>query len=564
MSPRRAVVALLAVGAAALCAQGFFAAGHLYGGYFLPQSGMGHVHAQELAVGTVYATFALAFTAFAALGLWAAGLHLRLAVAARSLQRSRWVLPLALAAVLVMALAVRVGVLERQVISDDEETYRFIAQTLSLGRVINPLPDDEGFYTNQFVVLSQAGWYGKYPVGHPAMLALARAAGAEDVLSPLLAAASVWLTWRVGRRLLGARRARVGVVLLALSPHFVLSHATLLSQVSSTFFLMLALAGLLEPGRAWRVVGALALGAGLLTRPMPGVLLAGGAMVVWAWQTRGPWVARLRGAVLVGLPTLVAGLVQLAINRAQTGAPLESGYHVVHHGTGAFQNGLDLMALSLFGAAWRENLWLFGWPLSLLPVALARPRRGALWLWLPVVAEVAYRLIVPKTVVATTGPTYTLEAVPVLALLAADGLGRAGLLLRKLAAPRGLVPAVVASMAMAALALFLPVQLGALARAGAARLGVWTELREAGVTRALVFANTMADPKALDTWAYYPPSPDPSGKDAVVFVRWPNSADAASRAHGFWAEHFADRAAYRYDPTKKPALVKLADGPLAP
>ena len=83
-----------------------------------------------------------------------------------------------------------------------------------------------------------------------------------------------------------------------------------------------------------------------------------------------------------------------------------------------FANAHSEIASSLFGALLRENFWLYGVPFSLLPVLLARPRRECWLLWGCLAAELASRVISPKTVVSTTGPIYMAEAIPFLTLAA--------------------------------------------------------------------------------------------------------------------------------------------------
>lgn len=552
--------------AAALTAHGFFASAEEYSDYHIPQAGMINVHPQELAVQAVYVAHALPFAALLALGLSLTGLAAPMAAAARSLARRRalaWLLPVALAAV---ALGVRLLVLGGEVITDDEEVYRFVARTLLSGRLVNPSPGDAEFFTWQFLVHTADGWYGKYPIGHPLLLAAALAAGLESALPPLLAAATAWLTYRLGARLLGHRRALLGVVLLALSPHFVLTHATLLSQTTSAACLMLGLNGLWEGrwgSRAWAWCGGAALGFAVLARPMPGALWAVGATLISLLpgprERWSPLPALKRAAPFVA-PALAFGLVLLAVNALQAGSPLASGYERAHGGTGvAVNHPAAVRSLSLFMALWRENLWLFGWPLSLAAVALARVPRGRWLLWMPFAAALLYRLVVPKTVVSTTGPIYMLEAVPTLALLGADGVARASAALRR----RGgwwrasLGASAVVALCITGVALYAPIQLGALATAAEARRPVFRMLDEAGAQTALVFTENIASLHKYPTWAYFPPTPSPALDDARIFVRWPRERDAMERAVGFWRRRYPERRAFRFIAGERPQLVEL-------
>ena len=169
-------------------------------------------------------------------------------------------------------------VLLDQPVADDEATYRFIAQTLLTGRVTNPLPDDPAFFKNQFVVMNAHGWHGKYPIGHPLVLALGEAVGLVALIPPLVGALCVWLTHRVGSKLFDSRVAIAGTVLLFLSPHFVWTCGTLLSQPTLCLALLAGMLLVLNDAdrpRARNVLLAgFAFGFGILVRPLPGSLFA--------------------------------------------------------------------------------------------------------------------------------------------------------------------------------------------------------------------------------------------------------------------------------------------------
>ena len=64
---------------------------------------------------------------------------------------------------------------------------------------------------------------------------------------------------------------------------------------------------------------------------------------------------------------------------------------------------------SLGNTLLRQFFWLLGCPLLVLLALRARPRRATLLLWGMIASAYAYRLLVPKTVLATTGPIYVME-----------------------------------------------------------------------------------------------------------------------------------------------------------
>jgi hypothetical protein len=211
------------------------------------------------------------------------------------------------------------------------------------------------------------------------------------------------------------------------------------------------------------------------------------------------------------------------------------------------------VAGSLGGALLRENLWLHGWPLSLALLPRARLGRGGASIWALLAAELVYRVVLPKTVVATTGPVYLLEAVPLLCLVGAAGLARL---------PRRRALTGVAAATVVALALFVPVQLRTLSRAAGARLAISELLEERGVTHAVVFAAVLVPPPSGETWAYFAPNPSLALDDDIVFLRLLRAPDGLQRMLGAWRARFPDRRAYLLHQTSAgPVLHEL---PIAP
>src|SRR5436190_1464178 len=84
------------------------------------------------------------------------------------------------ASVAALCALIRTEVLRHAVVSDDEHAYQFIAQTLRRGALTAPSPgSDLAFFREQFVVLTPTARFGKYPIGHPLLLAAGQALGIE-------------------------------------------------------------------------------------------------------------------------------------------------------------------------------------------------------------------------------------------------------------------------------------------------------------------------------------------------------------------------------------------------
>jgi 4-amino-4-deoxy-L-arabinose transferase-like glycosyltransferase len=550
-------VAALWFGLLALQVVAFHATGRLHGDYALSYSGVQNLPHMELvfwawfglhgAIAAVFGT--LAFRATPLPGLLA-----RLADAQAG-RGTRWLLGAALVAFLV-ALAIRSGVLLGEPVTDDELAYRLVARTLLAGRLVNPPPIDADFLRNQFVIATPDKWYAKYPIGHPALLALGEALRAPGLVVPLVSAASLLLTAALGRRWFGDAVGLTGALLLLISPQFLFTAATELSQPTAMLCLLAALWATLRLGdearHSWAAVAGLATGAAILVRPLPGALFA---LVLGAEWLRAGWPGKAGGRAELRLTHLILALLGpilglaglLFVNFAQTGDPFRSGYQEAHAVVLAPLTLAD-MASSFSGALMRQNFWLFGWPASLLLLPGARPRSRAWLFWGVLAAEYSYRLLVPKTVVSTTGPVYVLEIVPLLALGTASGLAGLVRLLRGcgVAGSREWALSGLLSGIVVMLTLFLPTHVAAIRRGAAERRIVYAALdRAAPGERVVVFAAWLVDPQAGETWAYSRPNPWPDLRDRILFLSWPGGADALPRIQQL-LKRLPDRKAFAF------------------
>lgn len=569
---------LVSLALAVLVIAAFQAAGRAYYRDFrIPQgTGMAHLLPDELAFLALFTMFGLALWALLAAALFGTALAQGLEAKGREASSHPWWVAVVVAALVTVACAwVGRDVLRGGVVTDDEHVYRFIAETLRTGAVVAPSPGrDLPFFIEQFVVLNETSRYGKYPIGHPLVLALAQAAHLERWAMPLLTGLIAWPLASIGLRHYGSTRTVLALLLFATSPQVIFTGATYLSQPTSALCLLAGCALLLAGERAERRALLLLGGAGacfgfgIFARPMPGVLFAAAAVAYLWWRARSGAIRDGRlGALAIPMAVGVAAL--LWVNRLQAGSALTSGYqtfHGVEDGAGGVLTLLTAVDLptgtmSIVSNLLRLDAWLFGWPLSLAFVPFAR-RRGAHGLaWLMLGAAFAYRLVSPKAGVGTTGPQYLFEAVPLLCLLTADGLAA---LAGRIAAWRdrsaaGLVPAIVLSGLCVSLTLFLPSRLDDLARAGRAQDAVWVRIREQGVRHALVFHDGVVPPWTALSWAYFPRCNGPRLDDDVLFARVIRDEGSLDRTVSFWRRRFPDRRAmyFGWDQQTGPFLVDL-------
>jgi hypothetical protein len=560
----------------ALVLVGYLAAGRqYYHGFRVPQGfGMYHLLPEEAAHYLLFAVFGSAAMACAFVALRGLPLLGHLVSLVERAAAPRWLgAGLAAAIVLVTTVSLRLFVMGPAVLTDDEHTYRFIAQTLRTGALTAPSPgEDLEFYREQFVVLTSTARYGKYPIGHPLLLALGQSASVESLVVPVLTALIAFPLAAIGRRLYGPKVTFVALGLFALSPQVWFTGASYLSQPASALCLAGALAASLRqegsPDSRWSALAGLCLGFGVLVRPLPGVLFVLPALAFALRRPSGRW----RRAVGLLAPVASAAVALLLVNQAQSGAALTSGYqafHATEPGGGSsllavMQGDAGAWAMSLAAAVVRENFWLLGWPLSLGLCLLAG--RGAVPLLLggTVAAELAYRLMAPKAGVGGAGPLYLFEIVGLLCLLSARGLAllaRGEAVLRVRMGAEGAAAIVLAGV-LVAQAMFLPPKLDDLRRMSGAQRELPRALRSAGVRRALVFHDGAVPPTTGLSWAYFPPHNSPRMDDDILFVRV--GRDGVGRlgpSFDFWRRRYPDRDAlyFAWTPRRGPFLVTLEE-----
>lgn len=346
----------------------------------------------------------------------------------------------AIVAVLVAG-GVLFGVLRGRATVDDELTYRHQATLLAEGRLADdtlpPMRHGREFFT----VNTERGLTGKYLFGEPLVQVPGTALG-WPALAHLPLAALTLLAWYA------AVRARAGevvagwaTILLALSPMFVLTTATGLSQPTSLAAIAVAGLGLsrLHDGRrdgAALVGGGLAFA--LAVRPQTAVPIGavlGTAALITALRRRDP-VAVLLLVGLAGAGALAVAAYDDALTGRWSSPPLTLFRPRERYGFGeVFEYGSTFVhtpwtaARNLLVTAVRFNAWWLGWPASLALVgvwwAVGRPWRG-LGTWaLAGGALVAFQVPYYCPGTSDTGPIYYYELLLPASLLGALALPRA-------------------------------------------------------------------------------------------------------------------------------------------
>jgi hypothetical protein len=354
-------------------------------------------------------------------------------------------LALSLAAV-IAAYLVAGRIFERVPHIEDEIAYVWQAKAMAGGAVTVPTPVIPKKFLVPFVVDYEGARFGKYPLGWPALLSVGIRLGLRAWVNPLLGGLAVWLTFVLGKRLLGGVGGFLAAVLTATSPFFLMISGSLLSHALG---LVLALAFVLAwwdvvrppkenglPSWVPVVTAGGAIGLLAVTRPYTAVGVALPFVVqALIGIVRGPAAFRKRAAGVAVAAALV-GSLHLLWQAAATGDPFFNLYTLWWEydkvgfgpGYGVSDSGHNLR-LARINTIYSVKVGMhdaFGWPgLSwiLLPFGVWAARRD--WRTLLAGSVFAVLLLFYGAYWVGSwvfGPRYQYEGLFSLTLLSAAGL----------------------------------------------------------------------------------------------------------------------------------------------
>ena len=212
----------------------------------------------------------------------------------------------------------------------DAVSYLHQAKYFAAGLLYLPVPPDAlAFDYEKFHNDGSRFWSYGFP-GWPAALSLGVLAGIPWIVNPLLAAGTIILTHFTVSKLYNRRLAHLVVLLLAVSPWFLVMSATFMAHALTAAWAIAALAAIIKARDSmpllWGTLAGASLAGLLLTRPLEGVLI-GCAIGIWLL------VKDRRRAILPLLSLAVGGIVvgQLffAYNNALTGSPFLTPHQVM-------------------------------------------------------------------------------------------------------------------------------------------------------------------------------------------------------------------------------------------
>lgn len=287
---------------------------------------------------------------------------------------------------------------------EDELAYVWQAEAIAEGKLTVPSPPQPERFLVPFVIDHDGLRFGKYPLGWPVLLSIGIRLGIRSFINPLLAGIGVWLTYRLGKKILGETVGIIAAGLTLVSPFFLMNSGSLLSHsfglVLSTAFVLSWVDGFGEQTspRRWLVTltAGSTLGLLALTRPWTALAVAfpfifHGLFLIWKGDRETRFHVLVVGGVALGI-----GAITLLWQYAVTGNPLQNPYTLwwpydkigFGPGIGRVEQGHNLRLAEintrhslragysdLFG--WVRYSWIF-LPVGLLAIILRRIWRGLL------------------------------------------------------------------------------------------------------------------------------------------------------------------------------------------
>lgn len=508
------------------------------------------------------------------------GLALLLPSRTTTTTKHRNITLVAVAIVFALVLSAKFLILHNSPTMDDENVYRFSARLLLHGELSVPTNIPGEFFGQRWGVHYHNGrLYPMYSFGWPAILAVGYAIRMPWIISPLIAVGVLLLTLDFARRVFSEPVARLATLLFLTSPLLILTAATDLSPPSAAFC---ALATAVCAHRytedtrvRWLWIAGIAAGVAFQIRQLNAIAMAVPFFLYLFYQL---WRSRkvLRIAALV-VPVLLSAALYLTINYVMTGDPLLTSYSrefasrgvtggtvigfganypIQVGGTGihTFGQGTLNSCLNLI----HFNIWLLGWPLSLLLPLLAPFNVWTRLCLAALTLEAALYTTFYSPGLSVTGPTYLFDSGAFLVVLTAAAIVRAGawyrsqpLAARAMSAQGAFVTAIV----IVNLAMFLPMELRSISGTTEGTSMLPQTLDRENVHHAVVFVKNVQGPWKPEipykSFSYHPASNASFDEDVIILntVSPEKDRDALHR-------YFADRKGYRYsvDDAWKPQL----------
>ena len=237
----------------------------------------------------------------------------------------------------------------------DTSAYAIQAKMMLHGILRTPSPQPPEFFSTVHCVNTGSHYFGKYPPGWPAVLALGIAARIPWILNPFLTVAGLYVLFHLGRKLYDEMTAWTALILASFTFLTVWAASSYFSEPLAFFttcaFVYCAVTTL-ENGKAgWALGCGASLGLLVITRPQTALTVAIPVGLFWLWKLiQGE--RRLGNAFVVCAAVLPFLAILLSYNAYLTGSPL----HFPH----SLYNANDRMGFGLRARDIGDPLVYFG------------------------------------------------------------------------------------------------------------------------------------------------------------------------------------------------------------
>lgn len=217
----------------------------------------------------------------------------------------------------------------------DSITYRFQAQTLARGRLTAPAPPEPAAFEQEFLLVQDGRWFGKYPPGYPLLLAAGELLGLPWLVNPLLATLTAALLFALGRSWYGRRVGLLAALLAAVSPFFLIMSGTFMAHTAELFWVVLFMVAWtrivnrsgphLRAYWPWLLAAGLSLGMTALTRQLTALAVIGPFALAStvARLASVPWSRRARDLAALAVMTAPFAALLLLYQAAVAGDPFQ-------------------------------------------------------------------------------------------------------------------------------------------------------------------------------------------------------------------------------------------------
>jgi hypothetical protein len=226
-------------------------------------------------------------------------------------------------------------VFSRVPISIDELVQLVQAKTFASGRLWQPASPTPEFYSVLNMVDGSGRYYGQFPPGGPAMLALGVLVGTPWLVGPVCGAVAVGAFWSYLRVVEPQREVAVGAALLfAVAPFAVFMSGSHMNHVPASMWLMVAMAAMARamsssrPAPGFAFLNGVALGCAATIRPVDAFAFALPAGLWYLSNALGDR-ARWRDVIASGIGVAIPIGAMFWVNAHTTGRPFLFGYQVL-------------------------------------------------------------------------------------------------------------------------------------------------------------------------------------------------------------------------------------------